>query len=170
MIIYLTKKEDISLEDLESHCKLSNEEFNCDNDPEQASSTIKDNLELINAQDYSLIIIKNKKFVGSVTLILSTKKLMKRFLNKEINEEELANLSIKEIKNKKAETLYVCSSVIKKKYRRRGFSFEGFKLGIKYHLKNNPDLELFAWVFSKEGDALCNKLSLEFKKEIKKRK
>jgi hypothetical protein len=86
--------------------------------------------------------------VAWVLVIPTTKKLMDNFMKGKISERELYELTPLGIKY---ETIYLCSAMVLKEYRRRGLAKELTLKAIESIKKDHPIKSLFVWTFSKEG-------------------
>jgi GNAT superfamily N-acetyltransferase len=90
-------------------------------------------------------------------LLKPTKKeLMDRFLEKQISEKELYELTPL---NVKYESLYLCSALVLEEYRRKGITKKLCLEAIEKIKKDHPLKYLFAWPFSKEGDMGSEKIA-----------
>ena len=89
-------------------------------------------------------------------LIPTTKKIMQDFLDKIINEKEILSLTPL---NTKYEALYLCSAMTLPEYRGKGLSKKIALDAIKAIRKDHPISHLFVWPFTKEGDALAQRLA-----------
>jgi len=87
--------------------------------------------------------------VAWVLLIPTTFELMNRFLNHEISEKELFNLTPED---SVYEALYLCSALVLEEYRRKGIAKQLSLNAIANIRKDHPLKALFVWTFSKEGD------------------
>jgi GNAT superfamily N-acetyltransferase len=84
-----------------------------------------------------------------VLLIPTTLDLMNRFLETEISEKELFELTPL---NAKYEVIYLCSALVLEEYRRKGITKQLCINGIESIRKEHPLKAAFVWAFSKEGD------------------
>lgn len=84
-----------------------------------------------------------------VLLMPTTLNLMKRFLESEISEKELFNLTPL---NAKYDAIYLCSALVLEEYRRKGITKRLALTAIENIRKNNPLKAAFVWAFSPEGD------------------
>lgn len=87
--------------------------------------------------------------VAWVLLIPTTLDLMYRFLNHEISEKELFELTPED---SVYEALYLCSALVLEEYRRKGITKQLTLTAIENIRKDHPLKALFVWAFSKEGD------------------
>jgi GNAT superfamily N-acetyltransferase len=84
-----------------------------------------------------------------VLLIPTTLDLMNRFLETEISEEALFELTPL---NAKYEAIYLCSALVLEEYRRKGITKQLCINAIESIRKEHPLNAAFVWAFSKEGD------------------
>jgi ribosomal protein S18 acetylase RimI-like enzyme len=87
--------------------------------------------------------------VAWVLLIPTSMELMHRFINKEISEKELFNLTQP---GTKYEAIYLCSAMVLEEYRRKGIAKRLTLNAIEAIRNDHPIKALFAWPFTKEGD------------------
>jgi predicted GNAT family acetyltransferase len=81
---------------------------------------------------------------------------MNRFLDNKISEKELYELTPLNISY---EALYLCSAMVLPEYRRKGIAEKLTFKAIESIRKDHPIKELFVWAFSKEGEALSEKIA-----------
>lgn len=94
--------------------------------------------------------------VAWVLLIPTTSGLMKRFLEKEITEKELFELTPADTA---FEALYLCSALVLEEYRRQGIMKRVALEAIENMRKDHPLESLFVWPFSKEGELAAESLA-----------
>ena len=137
--------------------QLSDEVFSSRTDPHQlnVNENVMEHLQLIHSDTISEYDDGN----GPVCWILcipTTLDLMNKFINKEISERELYELTPL---NTKYEAIYLCSALLLEEFRGKGIAQ---RLGVKA-LENikidHPIKALFFWSFSKEGEKLAEKVS-----------
>jgi hypothetical protein len=87
--------------------------------------------------------------VAWVLLIPTTYELMNRFLNHDISEKELFDLTPEDAVY---EALYLCSALVLEEYRRKGIVKNLSLNAISQIRKQHPVKALFVWAFTKEGD------------------
>jgi len=87
--------------------------------------------------------------VAWLLVIPTTDDLMKRFLQKEISEKELFDLTPPDAV---FDSLYLCSALVLEEYRRQGIIKRLALTAIEEIGKDHPIKSLFVWPFSKEGD------------------
>ena len=139
---------------------MSEEYFSMQKDSGQMNAT-EENKEWVykNAENCLNIVRNNDEIIGYAFALPCNKKLMKDFLSKKISEKELFE-QIKNTKIKKPEAIYLCASVVKKEFRRRGLATSAFVKIINkiiYNIKTKPIL--FYWGYSKEGERLAEKVA-----------
>ena len=91
-----------------------------------------------------------------ILIIPTTLVLMNRFLENKISEKELYELTPLNICY---EALYLCSATVLPEYRRKGIAKKLTIQAIESIKKDHPIKSLFVWAFSKEGDALAEKVA-----------
>jgi predicted GNAT family acetyltransferase len=137
--------------------QLADEVFSSRTDPHQlnVNENVMEHLQLIHSDTISEYDDGN----GPVCWILcipTTLDLMNKFINKEISERELYELTPL---NTKYEAIYLCSALLLEEFRGKGIAQ---RLGVKA-LENikidHPIKALFFWSFSKEGEKLAEKVS-----------
>jgi hypothetical protein len=137
--------------------QLADEVFSSRTDPHQlnVNENVMEHLQLIHSDTISEYDDGN----GPVCWILcipTTLDLMNKFINKEISERELYELTPL---NTKYEAIYLCSALLLEEFRGKGIAQ---RLGVKA-LENikidHPIKALFFWSFSKEGERLAEKVS-----------
>lgn len=92
--------------------------------------------------------------------------LMNRFIENKISEKELYELT--PIKGP-YEALYLCSAMVLPEYRRKGIAEKLTLKAIASIQKDQPIKALFVWAFSKEGDALAEKVAALSRMPLKKK-
>jgi len=137
--------------------QLSDEVFSSRTDPHQlnVNENVMEHLQLIHPDTISEYDDGN----GPVCWILcipTTLDLMNKFINKEISEREIYELTPL---NTKYEAIYLCSALLLEEFRGKGIAQ---RLGVKAieNIKiDHPIKALFFWSFSKEGEKLAEKVS-----------
>src|SRR3989344_5939681 len=144
----LTKK------DLDESSQLAETFFHMQEKPDEIPAT-KENKEFIlnKIPECSNVIYADKKTIGFTFIIPCNKDIMKKFLAKNITENEL----FEEVKNKinysNFTAIYLCSSFIKKEVRGRGLAIQGRMKSIKKICEGRKIKPiLFAWAQTKEGE------------------
>jgi len=96
-----------------------------------------------------------------VLLIPTTVALMNQFLNHEINEKQLYELTIP---GQAFEAIYLCSALVLEEYRKKGYAKEVTLHAIEEIRKDHPIKSLFYWPFTEGGlhtaQAIAKKLDL----------
>lgn len=87
--------------------------------------------------------------IAWLLLIPTTTDLMNRFLQCEITEKELFNLTPLETKY---EALYLCSALVLEEYQHKGITKQLSLNAIEAIRKVHPLKAAFVWAFSPEGD------------------
>jgi len=87
--------------------------------------------------------------VAWVLLIPTTLELMNRFLDNQISEKELFNLTPLNIKY---DAIYLCSALVLEEYRRNGITKQLAMSAIEIIRKGHPLIAAFVWALSSEGD------------------
>ena len=91
-----------------------------------------------------------------ILLIPTTHQLMNEFLENKISEKELFE---KTKPNEKLEAIYLCSAMVLPEYRRKGIATKLSLQAIESIRRDHPISSLFVWAFTKEGDALSEKIA-----------
>jgi GNAT superfamily N-acetyltransferase len=94
--------------------------------------------------------------VAWLLLFPTTIDLMNRFLQCEISEKELFNLTPLD---KKYEALYLCSALVLDEYRRKGITKQLSLKAIEAIRKDHPLNAAFVWAFSPEGDLAAESIA-----------
>ena len=87
--------------------------------------------------------------VAWVLLIPTTKDLMKRFLDKEISERQLYEMTPI---GGSYDAIYLCSALVLEEFRRKGIAKQLALKAIEDIRKDHPIKAIFVWSFTKEGD------------------
>jgi GNAT superfamily N-acetyltransferase len=88
----------------------------------------------------------------------TTTALMQDFLERKITEKELFELTPLGVNY---ESIYLCSALVLEEYRNKGIAKKLTIDAIEQIRKDHPIKFLFVWAFTKEGDIVSNKISLE---------
>lgn len=91
-----------------------------------------------------------------ILIIPTTLDLMNQFLNKEITEKELYELTPMHVQY---EAIYLCSAMVLEEYRGKGIAKRLTVEAIESIRKDHPIQSLFVWAFSKEGESLAEKVA-----------
>jgi len=137
--------------------QLSEEVFSSRTDPDQLNvdENVMEHLQRIHSDTISEYDDGN----GPVCWILcipTTLYLMTQFINKEISEKELYELTPL---NSQYEAIYLCSALLLEEFRGKGIAQNLAKRAIESIQKDNSIKALFYWSFSKQGEKLAEKLS-----------
>lgn len=137
--------------------QLADEVFAYKDDPQQldVNPQVIDKLHQIHPLSLTDYTDENGPVVW-LLVIPTTIELMHRFLNKEISEKELFELTPLKIKY---EALYLCSALVLEEYRRKGITKQLLLETIESIKKDHPLKCLFVWPFSNEGDKLAEKIA-----------
>jgi len=140
----------MALSNLERMIQLANEIFAAKTDPDQldVDQEVIERLTRIHPATVSEQDDGNGP-VAWVLLIPTTLDLMKQFLEKEITERELFDLTPSETTY---EALYLCSALVLEEHRHKGIAKRLTLNGIENLRRDHPLKALFVWAFSKEGD------------------
>ena len=130
--------------------KLAEEVFAVKSDPNQldVSQEVIERLKKIHPSTVSEFNDENGP-VAWLLVIPTTSDLMNRFLEKDITERELFELTPPDTAY---EALYLCSALVLEEYRRKGITKKLVLKAIEDIRKDHPLKCLFVWAFSKEGD------------------
>jgi predicted GNAT family acetyltransferase len=105
--------------------------------------------------------------VAWVLVIPTTTDLMNKFLNNEITENELFELTPMDAEY---DALYLCSALVLEEFRHKGITKQLAITAIENIRKVHPIKSLFVWAFSKEGDlasdAIAKEVNLPLYKKI----
>jgi len=147
----------MALSNFERMIQLSDEVFSSRIDPDQlnVNENVMEHLQLIHPDTISEYDDGN----GPVCWILcipTTLALMTQFINKEISEKELYELTPL---NTKYEAIYLCSALLLEEFRGKGIAQRLGVCAIENMKKDHPIKALFFWSFSKEGEKLAEKVS-----------
>ena len=147
----------MALSNFERMIQLSDEVFSSRTDPDQLNinENVMEHLQLIHPDTISEYDDGN----GPVCWILcipTTLDLMNQFINKEISERELYELTPL---NTKYEAIYMCSALLLEEFRGKGIA-QNLAVQAIENIKRDHNIKaLFFWAFSIEGEKLAEKLS-----------
>jgi hypothetical protein len=102
-----------------------------------------------------------------ILIIPTTTELMEKFLAGKISENDLFN-ETKEGMN--FDCIYLCSASVLPEYRKKGLAKKLTVDAIRAIQKDFPIQTLFVWPFTKEGDALAEKIAKEVGLVLRKKK
>jgi len=137
--------------------QLSDEVFSSRTDPDQlnVNENVMEYLHLIHPDT----IAEHDDGNGPICWILcipTTLDLMTQFINQEISERELYELTPL---NTKYESIYLCSALLLEEFRGEGIAQQLCVKAIENIKIDHPITALFFWSFSKEGEKLAEKVS-----------
>ena len=137
--------------------ELSDEVFSSRTDPDQlnVNENVMEHLQLIHPDTISEYDEGNGP-VCWVLCIPTTLDLMNQFINKEISERELYELTPL---NAKYEAIYMCSALLLEEFRGKGIAQRVGMKAIENMMVDHSIKALFFWSFSKEGEKLAQKVS-----------
>ena len=147
----------MALSNYERLIQLADEVFSSRTDPDQLNvdENVMEHLQLIHPDTISEYDDGN----GPVCWILcipTTLDLMNQFINKEISERELYELTPL---NAKYEAIYMCSALLLEEFRGKGIAQKVGMKAIENIMLDHSIKALFFWSFSKEGEKLADKAS-----------
>jgi hypothetical protein len=147
----------MSKSNFERLIELSDEVFSSRTDPDQLNinENVMEHLQLIHPDTISEYDDGN----GPICWILcipTTLDLMNQFINKEISERELYELTPLNIKY---EAIYMCSALLLEEFRGKGIAQRVGMKAIENIMVDHSIKALFFWSFSKEGEKLADKAS-----------
>jgi GNAT superfamily N-acetyltransferase len=158
----------MALTNFERMIQLADDVFASRTDPYQldVNPEVLDHLRMIHPATVSQYDDGNGP-VAWILLIPTTTDLMNRFLNQEISEKALYELTPINITY---EALYLCSAMVLEEYRRMGIAKQLTLDAVEKIRKDHPLKALFVWTFSKEGligsERLARLVSLPLYKRI----
>jgi hypothetical protein len=140
---------------LQKIVNLSEEFFDLTKDPRQVSLT-KESFQKFHLLHPKTIIYRldNGDPMSWIFVIPTSQVLMERFLEGEITERDLLELSEP---NDSYDALYLCSAFTVPKHRRKGYVVGLAKEAID-HIPHTEDAHFFAWPISSEGEQIIKKL------------
>lgn len=140
----------MALSNFERLIQLADEVFAVKSDPSQldVNPEVRERLHQIHPATVSAYDDGNGP-VAWVLLIPTTIGLMKRFLESEISEKELFELTPLNISY---DAIYLCSALVLEEYRRKGITKQLALAAIESIRAKQPLKAAFVWAFSPEGD------------------
>lgn len=144
---------------LERMIQLADEFFAAKNNPDQISVT-PDVMEQLRRLHPATMGEHNNSDgpVAWVLVIPTTNELMKRFIEKKINEQELLDLTPI---GGKYNAIYLCSALVLPEFRGEGIARRLLSAAIAEIQKDHRIESLFYWAFSSEGEGLAKTASRE---------
>jgi GNAT superfamily N-acetyltransferase len=91
-----------------------------------------------------------------ILVIPTSEDLMKRFLNKKINEQEILDLTRP---GTSYDAIYLCSALVLEEYRGKGIAKRLTIAAIESIRKKHAIQTLFVWPFTEEGDKLAKHIA-----------
>jgi GNAT superfamily N-acetyltransferase len=147
------------MSNLERMIQLADEFFAAKNDPDQISVTpeVMERLRQLHPATMGERGDGDEP-VAWVLVIPTTNELMKRFIEKEINEKELLDATPI---GGKYNAIYLCSALVLPEFRGKGIAKHLLCSAIAAIRKDHPIASLFYWAFSVEGEKLAAAASQE---------
>jgi hypothetical protein len=136
--------------------KLAEEFFNMKNDPSQINVD-EETVRQLNAI-HSRSLNEKQDEEGPIAWVLlfpTTEKLMKQFIDHQINETELLQLTPV---NVKYDAVYLCSALVLPEFREKGIAKHLAIDAIRAIQHDHPIKALFVWAFSSEGTKLATSI------------
>lgn len=140
----------MALSNFERLIQLADEVFAVKSDPSQldVNPQVRERLQKIHPTTISAHDDGNGP-VAWVLLIPTTLELMHSFLEQQITEKELFELTPLDVSY---EAIYLCSALVLDEYRRKGITKQLALDAIEHIRKDHPLKAAFVWAFSPEGD------------------
>jgi GNAT superfamily N-acetyltransferase len=140
----------MALSNFERLIQLADEVFAVKSDPSQldVNAQVMERLQLIHPATISAHDDGNGPLAW-VLLIPTTLELMNRFIEQQITEKELFELTPLYVSY---EAIYLCSALVLDEYRRKGIAKKLALDAIELIRKDHPLKAAFVWAFSPEGD------------------
>jgi GNAT superfamily N-acetyltransferase len=140
----------MALSNFERMIQLADDVFAVKSDPSQldVNQDILERLQKLHPATISAYDDGNGP-VAWVLLIPTALDLMNRFLENEISEKELFDLTPLDTTY---ESIYLCSALVLEEYRRKGITKQLALNAIENIRKTHPLKAAFVWAFSPEGD------------------
>ena len=147
----------MALSNFERLIQLADQVFAVKSDPSQldVNQEVRERLQQIHLSTISAYDDGNGP-VAWVLLIPTTLELMHKFIEEQITEKELFELTPL---NVSYETIYLCSALVLDEYRRKGITKKLALDAIEHIQKDHPLKAAFVWAFSPEGDLAAETIS-----------
>lgn len=131
-------------------------------DPDQIPVTKTSRLKLKELSPFGLncALDENRDPISWVVCIPTTLNLMNEFISGKITEKEMFDRTEK---SENYSALYLCSAITIPQYRRKGIARFLILESVNKFKELNPDIQLFAWIYSKEGSELSKSLPFDIK-------
>ena len=144
---------------------IAEEIFGTQNDPSQISVTKEsgDKLSAITPNWIEYELDERGDPIAWVVILPTTKELAEKFLNKEINERELLDLTKWQ---EKYSAIYLCAAITVPEHRRKGLALKLFKQAIA-KISKTDNYSLFAWPMGDGVEGLNQKLENDLGVKIK---
>jgi ribosomal protein S18 acetylase RimI-like enzyme len=134
--------------------KLAEEFFGARTDPSQISVSSREMEKLKKIHPSTLTERRTRGGpVAWMLLVPTTKRLMTKFIRREITEKELLK---KTPVGKKYDAVYLCSALVLPEYRRKGIAKRLMLKAVKSIARDNPINALFYWEFSASGKKVAD--------------
>lgn len=160
----------MSLSNFERLVQLADEVFAVKSDPSQldVNAEVLERLQKMHPATVSAFDDGNGP-VAWLLVIPTTLELMNRFLDNQISEKELFEMTPL---NARYEAIYLCSALVLDEYRRKGITKSLAVKAIEEMRKKHPLKAAFVWAFSEEGDkaaeTIASLMGLILYKRVKK--
>lgn len=160
----------MSLSNFERLVQLADEVFAVKSDPSQldVNAEVLERLQKMHPATVSAFDDGNGP-VAWLLVIPTTLELMNRFLDNQISEKELFEMTPL---NARYEAIYLCSALVLEEYRRKGITKSLAVKAIEEMRKKHPLKAAFVWAFSEEGDkaaeTIASLMGLILYKRVKK--
>lgn len=147
--------------------QMAEDVFATKNDPAQLdiNPQVIERLQTIHPSTVSEYTEGNGPIAWVLVLPTSTA-LMRRFLQHDISEKELFELTTP---GGTYEALYLCSAMVLEEYRRKGIAKNLVLKAVEDIRKEHPLKSMFVWSFTKEGDFTADALARKFSMPLFKR-
>ncbi len=152
---------------------LAEKFFHTANDPEQLKICVKNDKRIYKKFPECENVIKYKgKIIGETFILPCVSSVMKSFLKGTMSEAELFEYVMKHVTYENFDCIYLCLADIDAQHHGKWLATNWWLKTIIPLIKKNPNIVLFGWCFSKEGDNLLKstakilKLPLLLRKHI----
>lgn len=155
----------LTAKQLEKTLEIAEEFYGTSNDPDQIPITKDSFVRLISIHQETIKLETDGDHnpISWVVVVPTSKENMELFLEDKIKEKELFDKAVGE---KSFEALYLCSAFTIPEYRGMGYAKKLLMDAISEFAKNKS-VELYAWIYSKEGENLIKTLVKDLGREIK---
>ncbi len=153
-----------SLSDIKKTNKIAKKMFGTETDETQAKPTLKNALKLISIEKNNFICFKNNDEIIAWSVVLPTsKEAMKHFLEGNINERELFDISLSHLF---FEALYLTAVIVLPEYQKKGIGSFLMKKQIKYFKEKYGINRFYALALTKEGKKLIKAMEWDLRIKI----